>query len=125
MSDVQCAARVVVVADARGALGSLPGEHPAAVHGGPGTHEVAALLATELAVPLRHLPAEGPDGLENGLLALSDEYRGECVVVVVPEEVVADLRAQVLPAGSMAPGARVQVDDDGHRWAPWPSAAPE
>lgn len=116
MSDVQCAARVVVVADARGALGSLPGEHPAAVHGGPGTHEVAALLATELAVPLRHLPAEGPDGLENGLLALSDEYRGECVVVVVTPVTLVELARRHVGRRGEGSGLIVAVDAEGQRW---------
>lgn len=128
MSNLQCATSVIVLPGGlRVDLETLRSERPAVLLSAvDGPTE----LAEALDLPVRQLPDDDADlavvGRLTGLLAeVADEYRGECVVVVVPEEVVADLRAQVLPAGSMAPGARVQVDDDGHRWAPWPSAAPE
>ena len=142
MSDLQCATSVIVLPGGlRVDLETLRSERPAVLLSGIDGH---VELAEALDLPVRRLADDGDradvrdpalderggaPGLAGGLARLlaevADEYRGECVVVVVPEEVVADLRAQVLPAGSMAPGARVQVDDDGHRWAPWPSAAPE
>lgn len=125
MSDVQCAARVVVVADAPGMLESLRAEHPAAVHAAPGRHEPAARVAAALRVPRRDLPAESaPEGLETVLLALSDEYRGECVVVLVTPATLVELARRHVGRRGEGSGLVVEIDADGQRWARL-SAAPE
>lgn len=120
MSDLQCAARFVVVAAGVPAPERLRGEQPAAVHAAPGTHGDAARLAAALAVPLRPIAAaSNRTALAAALDELADEYRGECVAVVVPA--LAGLDGGVRPSADG--GLLVEVDADGQRWAPWPVSA--
>lgn len=127
MSDLQCAVTVLVLpAGADVDVDAVRLERPVQVLAAAG---VSTGLGGALDVPVRQVPDGGenrPVGHITRLLAdLADEFRGECVVVVLPRAGFDRLSGQVLPAGAAVGGALVRVDADGHRWAPWPSAAPQ
>ncbi|MBD8062635.1 hypothetical protein [Oceanitalea stevensii] len=118
MSDLQCAATLVVV-DTAAAGEALRARRAAAVVSTPGALDTAADLAQRLEVARRDLPedATSPEILVRALDDLADEYRGECVAVVVTAEALAALARLVLPGGGGA--LVVEIDGDGHRWGPW------
>lgn len=118
MSDLQCAATVVVVHD-DGDLAALRTERPAAVHAAPGAESCAGRLARSLAVPCRALSVGAPADLESALVGLADEYRGECVVVAVTDATFTALSARVLRATETS-AVVVEIDADGQRWDRWP-----
>lgn len=123
MSDVQCAATVVLLpAGAEADVDELRTARPAAVLCPSGAARAGETLARLLGVGHAELPDDSDDRLLPVLEELADEYRGECVVVLVPPAVLTGLARQVLPAGE-ADGLVVEIDADGHRWAPWPPAA--
>lgn len=122
MSDLQCAATFLLVpaGTAADAVGSA---RAVALHAAPGAADAATELARLLDLPVRDLPAReaSPGGIVRALDELADEYRGERVAVVVTAEVLTALRRVVLPGeGAVV----VEVDADGHRWAPWPEVRP-
>ncbi|WP_413451095.1 hypothetical protein AA0Y32_00635 [Georgenia phoenicis] len=113
MSDLQCPATVVVLGpDADGEV--LRAARPAAVYTTPGARAAASRLAGSLDVTLHELDGElaSRAALVGVLDDLSDEYRGECVAVVVTS--LTDL----LPPDEEAPAVVVEVDADGQRWSP-------
>jgi hypothetical protein len=116
VSDLQCAARVLLVdpAVAESVAGLLRERRPAALHHDPSlaeAHRAAATLGRELGL------ASGPhDELtvttyRNGLAGLADLHRGETVVAVVGQEVLG-LVAAGHPSAQVV---EVAVDADG--WA--------
>ena len=119
MGDLQCAARDVVVPGPADAEALRP-ERPAAVLAGPGAGESADSLARELDVLCRDL--NSGSGLVPELDALADEYRGECVAVVLAPTAYTDLLREHGRATGTG-GVVVEVDADGQRWTPWPVSA--
>ncbi|WP_324650780.1 hypothetical protein [Georgenia sp. H159] len=120
MSDLQCAATVVVVHDDAD-LEALRSERPAAVHAAPGAEDRATGLAGALEVPCRRLRDGVSGDLTAALDAVADEYRGECVVVAVTDAAFTALAALVLPGA--ARGVVVEIDADGRRWDRWPAVS--
>lgn len=118
MSDLQCAATFVVV-DTVADGEALRSRRLAVVCAAPGAGDTASELADLLGVARRDLSgaAAPPGALVQALDDLADEYRGECVAVVVdPEALVALARRLVLPGGASG-GVVVEIDADGHSWA--------
>ncbi len=120
MSDVQCAATVVLLpAGTETDAWPLGSARPAAVLGTPDAVRAGEALARLLGVAHAELATDSGERLLPALEELADQYRGECVAVLVPPAVLDRLARQVLPAGG-AEGIVVEIDADGHRWAPWP-----
>lgn len=122
MSDLQCAVTVIVLeSDHLGDVDRLRAARPAAVHATAGLDDAAADLARQLDVTYGAPPLDGasPVGLIAALEELSDEYRGECVAVVVSPSTFTDLTRLVLPDRG-ARAVLAEIDADGRRWAPWP-----
>ncbi|PYF96800.1 hypothetical protein SAMN05216184_11718 [Georgenia satyanarayanai] len=118
MSDLQCAATVVVVDTAADGEALRP-RRPVVVCAAPGTGDTVAALARLLDAGHRDLPGApiSPDGLLSAIGDIADEYRGECVAVVVTPTALIDLVRRVLPDHAAA-AVVVEVDADGQRWAP-------
>ncbi|MEE6283092.1 hypothetical protein [Georgenia sp. MJ170] len=127
MSDLQCAATVVVLgpqASSPATLAQLRERRVALVYAGPGTAAPAAALADALGVAVRTDGAAEPDGTAGRPVAavleeLADEHRGECVVLVVAAGTLAGLVRQA--GGGAAPGVVIELDDDGRRVNPLPT----
>ncbi len=117
VSDLQCPARVVVVDSAAGSH-PLSVQRPVAVWATPESRAAAGELARVLDIACRDLAGtpDSPARLVDALEDLADQYRGECVAVVVTATALADLVRLVLP-GHAAGGVVVEIDADGQRWA--------
>lgn len=131
MSDLQCAATVVVLGvDATTtAVADLRERRAALVYfAGPGTTTAATTLAEELDVTARlaaggdagghgitpHAgPSPGDGWIDDVLQDLADEHRGECVVLVLDD----DARAGLARRSGRDPAERlvIDLDDDGRR----------
>lgn len=118
MSDLQCAATFVLV-DTAADSDALHARRAAAVLSAPGSVDTADDLARLLDIDRRDLPAVATSaaGLVRALDDVADEYRGECAAVVVTPTALSALVRLVLPGERGA--VVVEIDGDGHRWAPW------
>lgn len=104
MADLQCPATVVFVSDAA-AVDSLPG----------GLFRVAGIR--EFSVP-----AGSAEELDSFVSDLSDEFRGETVVVVAPADAVSTVlqaRGVPIPAAGPRPTAAPRPPAGGERTAPY------
>lgn len=103
MSDLQCPATVIFVADAATA-DSLPTSR----------FRVAHVLSPNVCTPV---------DLVGAVESTADEYRGECVVVVAPRPLVNEALAEASTQGSTppataAPWVAVEVDSSGWKLLP-------
>lgn len=126
MSDLQCAATLVVLAhdvDEAGAWRAartvrlLHEQRVAVVYAAPGTGPSAELVGEQLGLPVREEPGLDGPSYREGLAAVADLHRGETVLVVLGVTVADDLErvlghpsgAGEVPDGPFA----VAIDADG------------
>jgi len=120
MSNLQCPVTMILVRpgdDAVGLAGRLRDERISTIwcDSHPDALVTARAVAGELGAPAVRVQAAGAEALE----ALADEFRGETLLGIVPEPVLAELLDQLFPAerhrAPMSAGS-CRLSYDGEAW---------